>query len=275
VSQLSLLDNWPVKVLVPVSGGKDSQACLQLAVEHHNPLEVRGLFCDTQFEHPLTYEHIDTMRRLYGVRIDVVSDGSVLEQAQKHGRFPGGGARFCTEELKIWPTKRYCKALAEAQGSRVANKKRRVTGSQAGGFEVWYGMRSDESHERAERYAGKVDADLYEPHEVMSKYPKYLGKLGVRFRLPIVDWSRLDVLELLDGAESPLYRPPYSMDRVGCFPCLASGDQAKEKAFRADSFGRDQLSRVTLVSARIGKSIWTSKSGKKRNEGAGCMVCAI
>lgn len=243
-----------VKVLVPISGGKDSQACLELALRDHAPEEIRGLFCDTQFEHPLTYAHIDRMGKHYGVRIDRVTGGSVLEKSVKYGRFPGGGARHCTDELKIRETRIYCKALAEEQG----------------GFEVWYGMRGAESHERAKRYAGKISEDLYEPHEIMpSKYPKYLGKMGVRFRLPILDWSEEEVLNLLSGRENPLYAAGFP--RVGCFPCLASGDKFKEKAFRFDDFGRKQYADVQTIEVQIGKSVWTSKGGRERN----CGVCGI
>lgn len=238
-----------VQVLVPVSGGKDSQATLKLALQHHQPDEVRGLFCDTQFEHPLTYKHVDLLRTLYGpIEIVTVTGGSVLEKSVKYGRFPGGGARHCTDELKIRETRIYCKALAEAQG----------------GFEVWYGMRLKESPEREKRYAGKVDSELYRPHEVMpSKYPQYLGKMGVRFRLPIIDWSDADVLGFLDGEENPLYAAGFP--RVGCFPCLASGDKWKEKAFTHDGFGRRQYERVRIVSAQIGKNVFTSKGGQARN----------
>lgn len=155
-----------IKCLVPVSGGKDSQACLKLALEYFPREQIRGLFCDTRFEHPLTYAFVFDLMQKYGVEIDFISAGSVEEKCLKYGRFPGGGARHCTDELKIGPTKRYLKALAEKQG----------------GFEVWYGMRSEESTDRAKRYAGKAPGDLYAPHEVMpSKYPQYLGKLGVAF----------------------------------------------------------------------------------------------
>lgn len=264
-----------VKILVPISGGKDSQACLKLALKHHPASDIRGLFCDTQFEHPETYKHVELLKTLYGVEIVTVTGGSVLEKSLKYGRFPGGGARHCTDELKIRETRIYCKALAEQQGSR---RLRGLTSDydekhQAdGGFEVWYGMRTGESNERAERYAGKVSADLYAPHEVMSKYPKYLAKMGVMFRLAVVDWSELDVLEFLEGDEHPFYAEGFP--RVGCFPCLASGDKWKEKAFRRDDFGRSQLAKVMVVSAQIGKSIWTSKGGKARNEFAPpCAAC--
>jgi len=244
-----------IKVVVPISGGKDSQACLKLARQHYDAHEIRGLFCDTKFEHPVTYQHIERLRTIYGqVRIDVVSGGSVLEKSIKYNRFPGGGSRHCTDELKIRETKIYCRELAHALGH---------------GFEVWYGMRSNESRERAKRYSGKVSDELYAPHEVMpSKYPKYLEKMGVMFRLAILHWTETEVLDFLGGEEHPFYKKGFV--RVGCFPCLASGDKWKEKAFSFDDFGREQLDKVMVVSGQIGKSVWTSKGGKDRNE-----ICAL
>jgi 3'-phosphoadenosine 5'-phosphosulfate sulfotransferase (PAPS reductase)/FAD synthetase len=253
-----------IKCVVPISGGKDSQASLKLALTRYAPSEIRGLFCDTQFEHPLTYSHVKRISEMYGVRIETVTAGSVEDQCFKHGRFPGGGARFCTEELKIWPTKRYCKALAEYQGE---------------GFEVWYGMRSDESPERRTRYAGKVCDELYAPHEVLRKYPKYLAKLGVMFRLCILDWSDADVYEFV-GIDNlnPLYRAGF--DRVGCFPCQAAGDVHKERAYAFDDFGRKQRARIFEISVQLGKPMFSSKGGMARNpdtaieSGAGCAFCA-
>ena len=250
-----------VKVLVPISGGKDSQACLKLALMQFKPEEVRGLFCDTQFEHPTTYSHVEKLRTLYGdIRIDAVSGGSVLEKSEKYKRFPGGGARHCTDELKIRETRIYCKELAEKQGC---------------GFEVWYGMRSGESPERNKRYSGKVSDEIYAPHEVLpSKYPKYLSKLGVFFRLCILDWSSKEVMTFLDGEHNPLY--DFGFPRVGCFPCLASGDKWKEKAFQFDDFGREQFVKVSSMAIKIDKSIWTSKGGIARNsESSDCkLMCS-
>ncbi len=247
-----------VKILVPLSGGKDSQACLKLALQQHHANDVRGLFCDTQFEHPQTYEHINKLRSLYGaIQIDTVTGGSVLEKSLKYKRFPGGGARHCTDELKIRETKMYIRALAQYQST---------------GFEVWYGMRSRESPARAKRYANKLCDELYPPHEVMpSKYPKYLARMGIMFRLAILDWSEVEVLSFLNGEEHPFYAEGFP--RVGCFPCLASGDTWKEKAFAYDEFGQSQKRKVIAISEIIGKSIWTSKSGKERNEI--CAICSI
>jgi 3'-phosphoadenosine 5'-phosphosulfate sulfotransferase (PAPS reductase)/FAD synthetase len=250
-----------VDVLVPVSGGKDSQACLKLAVEKHGADSVLGLFCDTQWEHPKTYAHVESMRRLYGARIERVTAGSVEDQCLKHGRFPSQLARFCTEELKIWPTKRFCKDLAEKQG----------------GFEVWYGMRSDESPEREQRYVGKVCDEVYPPHEVLKKYPQYLHKLGVSFRLAVLDWSRADVVEYV-GRENlnPLYGEGF--DRVGCFPCEAGGEAWRVKAYQHDEFGEQQHRRVINIAQAIGKPVFrTKKFGgvQPSLNFSGCAVCAI
>ena len=106
-----------IKCVVPISGGKDSQACLKLALQQFDKSEIIGLFCDTKFEHPLTYAHIDRMREMYGVRIDVVNDGDVPALVRKYKRFPSDAARFCTDELKIKTGKRYYKKLAESQGA--------------------------------------------------------------------------------------------------------------------------------------------------------------
>ena len=242
-----------IRCVVPVSGGKDSQVCLELALRHFPRESVIGLFNDTQFDHPMTYGHILWMERYYGVRIERTNAGSVPEKVLQYERFPNGVARFCTDDLKIKPSSKFYRDLATQQGR---------------GFEVWLGMRSGESSARAKRYADISDDALYAPHEILpNKYPKYLSKLGVMFALPVLDWSTLDILEFLDGRENPLYRAGF--DRVGCFPCLAGGDKTKRRAFEFDDFGQQQFKIVENLSQQIKKSVWTSKS-----EGV-CSMCTI
>jgi len=254
-----------IKIVVPISGGKDSQACLKLALESYDKSEVMGLFCDTQFEHTLTYQHIENMRGMYGVHIERICAGSVPEKilGLTTPRFPSGTARFCTDMLKIIPSKVFYKGLAEKQGA----------------FEVWYGMRGEESHERAARYADKINTEIYAPHEVMKNYPKYLHKLGVSFRLPVLDMSTQDIFDILCGEENPLYSQGF--DRVGCFPCLASGDYWKQKAFIHDDFGRQQRNIVKDIEIKINKSCFVGKKAARRENPnntdifQGCAICAI
>lgn len=244
-----------IKCVVPVSGGKDSQLCLLLATQRFAKDEIVGLFCDTKFEHPKTYAHVDAIEQRYGVQIDHISDGDVPTRCLRYGRFPSGVARFCTDDLKIKPTKRYLENLAARQGY---------------GFEVWYGMRGNESPERRARYAEHISTQLYLPHEVLpKKYPEHLGRMGVRFRLPILDLTKAEVFDALGGFYNPLYDEGF--DRVGCFPCLAAGDKYKAKAFEHDDTGRNHRSVVMMIEARIGKSVFTSKGMKDQ----GCAICSI
>lgn len=244
--------------IVPISGGKDSQACLKMAVKSFEPSKVLALFCDTQFEHPKTYAHVNNVVDLYGVDLKTITGGSVEEKALKYGRFPGGGARHCTDELKIRETRIFLKEYSEKHGA----------------VQVWYGMRTDESSARAKRYEYKDPDELYHPHEVLNKYPKYLGANGVRFRLPIADWLTHEVMEYLAGEHNPLYDEGF--ERVGCFPCLAGGDAWKIKAFEHDDFGRSQLIKVKQIEEKIGKSVFTSGIGfKYDNPQQGCLLCEI
>ncbi len=247
------------RVVVPLSGGKDSQACLKLALQKYSPNEIRGLFCDTQFEHPLTYAHIETIKRLYGIEIDVRTGGSVLEKCLKYGRFPGGGSRHCTDYLKIQVTKKYLNELADTQGA----------------FEVWYGMRSGESSDRKKRYSNKTHNEKYAPHEIMpGKYPKYLFAKGVEFRLPILNWTTEQVIAFVGKNElNPLYE---SFDRVGCFPCLASKDSNMAKAFSFDAFGKEQYVAVAKVAETIKKPIFRNKNMRLAESlSSPCMICSI
>jgi 3'-phosphoadenosine 5'-phosphosulfate sulfotransferase (PAPS reductase)/FAD synthetase len=97
--------NPPYAVVVPLSGGKDSQACLKLALEIYDPWQVLALFCDTKFEHPITYAHVRKVAASAGVDLVEVNAGSVLSICTKYKRLPGGGSRHCTDELKIRPSK--------------------------------------------------------------------------------------------------------------------------------------------------------------------------
>lgn len=247
-----LIADTPVKCVIPVSGGKDSQVCLKLAVKKFGVDKVVGMFCDTGFEHPLTYQHVEKMKSLYGVRIITLKEGDVYNKIKKTGRFPSDIARYCTDQLKIIVGKRFYKQLAETQEE---------------GFEVWYGMRLGESWQRSERYKNHNEDDLYPPHEIMvNKYPKYLFKMGVTMKLPILKWEEEDVFDYLGDECNQLYKNGF--ERVGCFPCLAAGDKYKEKAFDFDEVGKQRRIEVIQLGREIGKNIFTTKGGRLRNPDA-------
>lgn len=245
--------NKKYDVIVPLSGGKDSQACLMLALKEHE--NVLSLFCDTGFEHPLTYEHIEKITKQHDVDLITLKGGTVLSICTKYKRFPGGGARHCTDELKIRPSRIFYEALAREQG----------------GFEVWYGMRSDESKEREKRYKHVMDNEVYLPNDILKKYPKKLGKLGVRFRLPVLDWATDEIFSFLNGEENPLYS--HGFKRVGCFPCLAGGEGHQMKAFHFDETGKKHFAIAEEISKLAGRPVLQTK--KYMDQGPGCAICSI
>ncbi|MGJ1432872.1 phosphoadenosine phosphosulfate reductase family protein [Sphingobacterium spiritivorum] len=95
-----------MKVLVSWSGGKDSQACLIWAVEKYGLKNVEAVFCDTGWEHELTYRHVTFITEALGVKLTTLKsskyDGFV-DLAVKKKRMPSTRARFCTVELKVKP----------------------------------------------------------------------------------------------------------------------------------------------------------------------------
>lgn len=94
------------------------------------------------------------------------------------------------------------------------------------------------------------------------------------FRLPIIDWNESEVMEYLDGEHNPLYEQGFK--RVGCFPCLASGDKWKIKAFTHDDFGRQQLIKVKIIEEKINKSVFTSGIGARFDDDSqGCSICQM
>ena len=238
-------------IVVPVSGGKDSQACLKLAVSTGK--KVVGMFNDTKFEHPLTYQHIDRIEIMYGVEIFRINEGgSVFAEVEHWGRFPSQRERFCTKHLKIRPGKRWMESFCKKNGP----------------FEVWYGVRKSESVARKKRYAGHVGEELVAPNDFMDDYPKRMAKNGIMFRLPIIDWSEDDVFEYLAGEENPLYS--HGFNRVGCFPCQAAGDDQMIKAFTHDEFGRNQWRKVQFLQDKTGAKALRGDVG-----GNGCSICSI
>ena len=93
-----------MKILVSFSGGKDSQACLIQAFKQYGGGNLTAVFCDTGWEHPDTYKHVNDVCLQMGVRlITLKSKYDFVSLAAHKKRFPSTNARFCTSELKMKP----------------------------------------------------------------------------------------------------------------------------------------------------------------------------
>ena len=235
VEFIDRLKSNPISVLVSVSGGKDSQATLLWACEQYGPQNVLGVMADTGWEHPLTYAHVEKIRSLYDVEIiminrrDYWTDGmnSVPDVVRIREYWPTSRAKTCTSALKINVLSTFAADVFDIQ--QVP-------------YKMFQGIRKAESHARGRRYCTSEQGEEYLPHEVSKEYSVRLAKGGCRVIFPILDWTNREVFEYLQGNENPLY--DLGARRVGCFPCLSSGDQGKIFCYTLDSFGAEQYKKI-------------------------------
>jgi len=200
-----------MKIIVSFSGGKDSHACLIKAVKEYGADKIEAVFCDTGWEHPETYKHIEYVVKELGVKLTTLrSQYTFLSLAKKKNRFPSTKARFCTEELKIKPMIDWVLQQTES-------------------MIIIQGIRSGESFARA-----AMDAEcMYFKHYFQpllsgktysyrkKEIIKWCKKYDASILRPIKDWSAQDVIDCILNAgqkPNPLYYKGFS--RVGCFPCI-------------------------------------------------------
>ena len=178
-----------MKHVVCFSGGKDSTALVLWAKE--NLPEFTTVFCDTGWEHPITYAYVEEINQtvLGGGGLVYLHSETYKDMMAcwlDHQMFSNNQARFCTEDMKIAPLHRYFESLEDE-----------VT--------AYQGVRADESDKR--RSAS--------PREWVD------GGGGYWMERPLLRWSAEQVFDYLkhhDVAPNPLYL--LGMSRVGCWPCI-------------------------------------------------------
>lgn len=190
---------------VGVSGGKDSTSLLLWAVYESgiSHSQIVASFCDTQNEADCTYEHIYWLSFNVFPIVWLGSEG-FFQLAKRKKRFPSTKARFCTQELKLKPTKKF---IEELQG----------------------GFSFDEENERAWPNVEVIGLSGVRRGESLerSKLSEWGNPLESYFHIrewrPLIDWTLKDVLAIHDKYNAPL-NPLYSKGarRVGCFPCVMS-----------------------------------------------------
>ncbi len=238
-------------IIVPTSGGKDSQLCLQLAIQKYGKENVIGVFNDTQWDHDLTYEHLDYMRLAYDVPIEVTHGFTNTKTGEhikgikdaiiKNGKFPHGSGRFCTMYLKQYSLVQWFRKFCE--DNNVGNMD----------IEFWFGMRSAESGQRKARYSEHNDNELYDADEVFpSRYPKYLRK-HFKIKIPILSLETdlvFDMIHAKGYKTNPLYEEGTN-DRVGCYPCMLASKKIQAKMFATD-FGKKRKLEIQKLELEIG-----------------------
>lgn len=235
-----------MKILVFYSGGKDSQACLIWAVEKYGKKYVRAIFCDTGWENPLTYEHIQETTKLLGVELITIKSrkyNGLVDLSEKKGRFPSTMARFCTEELKAKPAIDYVLSLTDH-------------------VIVIEGIRGNESFSRSKMEPSCTYFKYYFEPKANGKTHTYRKKDVVEWVKkynadkirPIFDWTAEQTVSfILENGQKP--NPLYYMgfSRVGCFPCIMA--RQKEVQLIVENHP-NQWNRLKEAESNIGKSFF-------------------
>lgn len=241
-----------MKILVSWSGGKDSQACLIEAVQKYGAANITAVFCDTGWEHPLTYHHVHHVCELMGVELVILrSKYTFVSLAKYKKRFPSTKARFCTEELKVKPMIDYILSLNDScliiQGIRSGESAARAAMDEECMYFKYYfepietnstrlekfekqlsKAKSSKQHAKIWKKIEQVKARLAKGKEDPKYYTyrkndvfKYCKQYDASVSRPIKNKTAQEVIDIILNAgqkPNPLYYRGYT--RVGCFPCI-------------------------------------------------------
>jgi len=205
-----------------ISGGKDSTALfLWYIYESGLPLsKLIATICDTGNEDDFTYRFVEMLSRIHPIRV-IQPERDFWELAEWKQRFPSGQARFCTQWLKVIPSREFVLDLMR-QGKEVL---------------LMNGVRRGESTDRANTPEYNFDlgygTSVYRPlvtweidhiWEIHKRYLNLQDVVGiVESDLDLSDELKGEIITRIQGHSIPR-NPLYDMGahRVGCFPCMDS-----------------------------------------------------
>jgi 3'-phosphoadenosine 5'-phosphosulfate sulfotransferase (PAPS reductase)/FAD synthetase len=238
-----------MKYIVGFSGGIDSQACADLAIEMFGAGSVIILNSDAGGnEDPITTAHVEWYsENVHPVVMlsPIIADmgtrakGKIAELglaptdpltfdllAILKGIFPSRRFQFCTEHLKLAPQRRW------------QNQAFGVGGIYEGeDFERYSGVRRDESEKRKD--AENREWDTY--------YDCWLNQ-------PLAYWTKPQCFEFVKS-HSGRFNPLYSLgfDRVGCAPCINSN---KDDVLAWFQRRPEMIDKVRQWEKRVGKTFF-------------------
>lgn len=267
-------------IIVPVSGGKDSQLCLALALEQYPKEKLRVVHQSTGYDHPLTYKHLEWMEEFYGIKIEYTQSEKykdVFDLIEKQQYFPNNVARSCTGELKQVP---FGKWLVDNDFLRE------------NACLIWMGMRANESSARSTKYGDLNNDDIFCLSDLSGKYGKKFKNVSVS--LPIVSFTEEQVFaELAKRGHKVNELYAKGAARVGCFPCLlakkadwemAAHDETGRKHIQKlieleDKFTADETNKRKLIKIHDKRDIRhllkTGSFSDKVDDSASCGWCSI
>lgn len=235
-----------MKIIVSFSGGKDSQACLIHACIEFGNKNVTAVFCDTGWEHEITYFHVESVARKLGVKLVTLRNENVdgfIGLCKRMRWFPDTQTRMCTVQLKIQPMIDYILSQEDdvtiIQGIRAAESKKRSKLPCSADYFAEY-MSEDNSKR------------LYRKKDVKEWCKKYRAIV----ERPFLGASAQDIIDyILANGQEPNLLYKKGASRVGCYPCIYS-KLSEIKMMRND------IEYVNRVS-RLEKEVNELKDGKQ------------
>lgn len=219
--------------VVSFSGGKDSQATLDIAIKRFGKKNVIAIFCDTGNEHEEVYRHIDYVSMAYDTPIirlradfseQIANKRMFIARDQRTGRDKSGRRLRWTNKAKrralsvLHPTGNPFLDLCLWKGRFPSRKAQFCTEELKRNIAVefqlalidlgytvvsWQGVRRDESEARKNvAKFERLDANLY-------------------VYRPIAEWTAAAVFAHIKESgvlPNPLYKKGFH--RVGCMPCI-------------------------------------------------------
>lgn len=212
-----------MKTIVTFSGGKDSLASL-LWVRNNLTKNFITVFCDTGWEHPLTYKYIEEISKKLDLNLITLKSkkfDDMVDLLRKKSRWPSSQRRFCTSELKTIPMIDYIldevnDDILVIQGIRASESAKRAEMSKQCTYFKYYVQPYGKDKNGKDKY------HTYRRKDVLAFREKHVDDL----LRPVFDWSAQQVIDyILDNRlqPNPLYRMGYK--RVGCYPCIMASQQ--------------------------------------------------
>lgn len=215
-------------IVVNHSGGKDSQAMLAVIKSLGLKAKIVVVHADLG---EMEWEPMAPFIRAnsFGHEVHVVEPKlSFFELCRKYSRLPSGQARFCTDQLKTQPIKKWLREYCEANGfKKVINA---------------IGIRAEESPARAKK----------EPFKVSDCSLKKTG-LEVFDWFPIFDFKLADVWSAISEAgQKPHEVYSKGFSRLSCVFCVFGriGEHEQAAKLRPELFAK-----VAQLERDLGKTI--------------------
>lgn len=203
--------------IIAFSGGKDSTALAIWAKNNLDNFEI--VFCDTGWEHDITYQFVKDFSEAIQIPIQVIKfkkykDFYDLTLHKK--RVASSRSRFCTEKLKVEPMIDH------------------ILDDTAGDVAIYQGLRREESYNRS--FLSKEDDffnHYFEPYSFRKdgtpRYHTYRKQdvvartdaSEIRAVRPLLTWKHHEIFSYI-AKHGFDYNPLYDLGvhRVGCYPCV-------------------------------------------------------